>query len=158
MAVQISRSKPPVAAEEVLRAENTIGESLPEDYKRFLLEHNGGRPVPAGFPIRWNKPELARGAEFGMVGDFYAIYEGKPVNLLEGFRSHGTRIPKGAIAIARDPGGNLILLGLSGEHRGKVFFWLHDMDPEYDETAFENLGVIANSFDEFLQSLLEIPR
>jgi hypothetical protein len=54
-----------------------------------------------------------------------------------------------------DPGGNAICLGIRGPHRGKVYFWDHEEEPDPDEWDGQvetagNLEVIAESFAEFL--------
>jgi hypothetical protein len=60
------------------------------------------------------------------------------------------------LAVGADPGGNAILLGLKGEDRGRVFFWINNLPAEYDETDPANLGFLANNFDDFLNSLSEV--
>ena len=42
----------PLSAEDVQAIEAQIGVRLPDDYKAFLLRHNGGRPRPNAFPIQ----------------------------------------------------------------------------------------------------------
>lgn len=56
-----------------------------------------------------------------------------------------------------DPFGNAICLGISGNERGKVYFWDHEMEPDDDwdgrlETA-GNVQLIADSFTEFVAGL-----
>jgi cell wall assembly regulator SMI1 len=155
MAVDIYASERPLAPDELERAEKTLGVSLPEDYKRFLLAHNGGRPRPDAFRITWKGQPFAPGWRVSAVGDFHAIYEGDAVNLLVDARKFKDRIPKEMLPVATDPGSNLVLLGLAGANRGKVFFWIHELEEEFDERSFDNLGLLANSFDEFLDSLFE---
>jgi hypothetical protein len=67
------------------------------------------------------------------------------------------------IWIADDPFGNAICLGISGGHRGKVFFWNHENEPDPDdwdgsvETA-GNIDLLANSFSEFISGLQQVPQ
>ena len=63
------------------------------------------------------------------------------------------------IPIADDPGGNAICLGMSGNERGKVYFWDHEMEAdEGDEPTFENVYLVAESFASFLKSLKDLPK
>ena len=59
MAVQITGSKAKLTPEKIDAAEKALGVELPEPYRRFLLAHNGGRPEPADFKIRWRGQPFA---------------------------------------------------------------------------------------------------
>lgn len=155
MEVKITGSEKSLSEQDLQRAESVIGASLPDEYRRFLLRHNGGRPDPADFRIKWDDPELARSYRISTVGDFHSIYDGHVLNLLDDFKIYQDRIPKGTLAVATDPGGNAILLGLAGDRRGEVFYWVNALPAKYDETDFANLGFVADSFDEFVNSLFD---
>jgi len=49
-------------------------------------------------------------------------------------------------------GENEILLGVNGEYQGKVYFWIHDIEPE-DE--MDNMFILAGNFTEFFNNLYE---
>lgn len=154
MDVKITGSEKQLTEDELRRAESVIGATLPKEYRQFLLKHNGGRPDPADFRITWKDRErLARGWRISTVGDFHSIYDGQALNLLEDFKFYRERLPKDMLAVARDPGGNAIVLGLAGENRGKVFFWINNLPAEFEETDFANLGFVADNFDALLNSL-----
>jgi hypothetical protein len=139
----------PASPDEVAAFEAEIGATLPDDYRQFLLRSNGGS--------LGDKYEVVEQyVVIGSVGGFRegyslrsarACYQGTPV-----------RIPRALVWIMDDPGGNAICLGLTGEHRGKVYFWDHDEEPyppEWDgqvETA-GNIQLLANSFTKFVASL-----
>ena len=152
MKTQIVNSKEQLTTGVITNTEESIGAPLPSEYRSFLLRNNGGRPKPPGFSFTRHGR-----VEPGMVGDFYAIHDGAAVNLLKTLQTFRSRIPPGFLPIADDPGGNQLLIGLGGDHQGKVYYWIHDMDDEIeDETDVRNLGLIENSFQEFLNSLDEI--
>lgn len=44
-----SRPAGPTSGTEIAAFEAGIGNSLPDDFRRFLLEHNGGSPRPDAF-------------------------------------------------------------------------------------------------------------
>jgi hypothetical protein len=81
---------------------------------------------------------------------------GIPFELIEALGAFkidmGLRIPDDTIAIGDDPGSNQILLGIAGENRGKVFYWFREGEKDPDDPAvpgYENIGFIANSFENF---------
>jgi hypothetical protein len=58
--------------------------------------------------------------------------------------------------ISYDSFGNLILIAIKNADRGKIYFWDHEMeaDPNQGEVPdYSNLTLIADSFDEFINSL-----
>ena len=141
----------------IQNAEKSLGVKFPDQYIQFLLKYNGGRPEPAGFDIEWrtNQP-MSEDWRTSMLSWFLSIYNGDETNLLEYNKiSFSGRIPKETIAIADDCGGNLILLGVSGEYKDKILFWVKDDEVEEGGVpGFENVGFLANSFDEFLNEKL----
>ena len=149
-------AKPPTELE-LSSIESDLGVSLPVDYRRFMLTYNGGRPVPCTFDILWleNYPlgDIWKTSE---VSRFLSIYNEDKANFVKYNKiNFSGRIPKETIAIAYDPGGNLILAGITGEHAGKILFWVKDYEVEEDRIPnFDNVGFIANNFDEFLHSKL----
>ena len=113
-------------------------------------------PDPSWFRIQWSGQDWAEGWETGTVEYFLSIYDDPDANFLEYSDTFEDRIPKDTIAIAFDPGGNLILLGTDETNNGKVFFWMHSYETDEDEeTDYSNVGFIANSFNEFIDSLFE---
>ena len=64
------------------------------------------------------------------------------------------RIPKDTLAIASDPGDNLILMGVGDDNNGKIYFWVKDHEVEEGDTpGYDNICLLANSLPEFLDSL-----
>lgn len=82
---------------------------------------------------------------------------------------HG-RMPASVMPIADDGGAGQICLGIGGGEQGKIFYWDQQGEPLSEEdylddfgeprpaqALFENMYLIANSFDEFLQALRTKP-
>ncbi|MFH1897550.1 MAG: SMI1/KNR4 family protein [Candidatus Desantisbacteria bacterium] len=143
MNIKIEDFEESLSMENLKRAEETIVATLPEEYKQFLMKYNGGR----AFNIK----------QFGGGLDFEAITDGDDNNFFGTYNSLKGRIPEDTVAIAIDPGGNYVLLGIKGPNRGKVFFWMLDFeDREEWEAPYESkVDFVANSFNEFLDSLSE---
>ena len=124
---------------------------LPDDYRSFLLEYNGGRP----------NPEIIDFIQYGrnqsdIVNYLCGIHSGEYWASLEWhMETLDDRISEGFVPFGYDPGGNVYLLGVIDEFLGKVYFWDHENEPmAYDKKpGFENISIIADSFSEFLNKL-----
>jgi SMI1-KNR4 cell-wall len=138
----------------IKNAERQMGRSIPLAYRNFLLEHNGGHPDQSDFRMAGVRKGTT---QIGTVKSFLGInLPEETLNLdyvLETFRD---RVPTNLFPIARDPGGNLILIAENGFDAGKVYFWDHERESDEGEPPTDrNLYLIANSFDEFLDKLGE---
>ncbi len=117
---------------------------LPGDYRRFLLETNGGRPDPNNNVT----PNTIVTYFLGMHnGDYYAsLY--KHIDM---FRA---RLPLSTFPIATDPFGNLFLMSLHPEGHGHIYFWDHEREPEHQDGHYvDNCIFVAYSFSDFLNNL-----
>jgi len=134
----------------IANLENELGISLPNQYRRFLLEHNGGRPSADCFDFK--------GGTTGSCVDWFLGIHNKPHNnLLRYLETYKDRIPQNFFPIAHDPGGNLIAISVAGFDRGRVYFWDHEQEKEEGETPdYSNVVPIADSFDEFIGKLYEM--
>ena len=152
MALHFTHEEAPLKPGAIEEAEKRLGRKLPEDYKRFLLKHHGGHPEPSEF--QFVPPGSEGEKDWGSVAYFLGLAEG-PESVDEYLISYGDRSPRDTIPIARDPGGNPVLLAISGKNQGKVFFWMREHEPEDEERIqeYDYLGFVANSLDEFLGSL-----
>ncbi len=130
---------------EELRAfeiENNI--ELPNDYKDFILQYNGGRPIP-----NLNSQPLTNVAYIlGMHnGDYFA-------SLYKHIEMYKTRIPFSTFPIATDFFGNLFLLTMHPESYGQIYFWDHEGEPKIQDGNYvDNCSFVDHSFSDFLQNL-----
>jgi hypothetical protein len=123
---------------------------LPDDYRAFLLANNGGEPDRWDYGI----PFLERGepSEAGLQVVF-GIQEPweSPANILWVLEAYAGRLPDGFLPIARDPGGNLLVLRVRGEPVGQVWFWDHEGEHRVSgEEPLANMSWVASSFTEFV--------
>jgi hypothetical protein len=151
--ISVRDSKTPLT-EEVLRAtEERLGIVLPEEYRSFLLIHNGGHPTPDVFKFGTHSGRYSDSC----VAWFLAIYDGEYSNFETYFmryKLHQQRLPSELVAIARDPGGNLVCIAVDGAQKGAIFFWDHEQEcGDGDRPTFSNVYLIADSFSAFLSSL-----
>jgi len=133
--------------------EAVLGTTLPDDYRQFLIQHNGGKPTPSVFTISVDEGDA-------MLHQVYGLHEGSLHTRLDrAYQTYRDRMPRSLIPIADDPGGNAVCLGIHGNERGKIYFWDHEMEADEDEEpTFENVYLVAESFMVFLQSLKDLSK
>lgn len=150
MTVQIREPNKPVDSNRVRKFEISKGVQLPEQYRAFLLTYNGGRPEPNAFKYK----DRSNGS---LVDRFFGFDVIKWSDLERHCEIHKDRIPESFIPIAIDPGGNRIVIGISGDDIGKIYFWDHEMEvDDGEEPDMSNMHLVADSFQEFLAGLFEV--
>jgi SMI1-KNR4 cell-wall len=128
--------------------EKTLRCRLPDDYRHFLAEDNGGRPIERLFEVATSNPpsKEAIRAFFGIDGT------PKQYDILHQMKQFSGRFPNGLLAIACDSFGNLVLLDLGAKNKGTVYFWDHERESMHEPT-WENISPVANSFRAFVDSM-----
>lgn len=145
MPVTLSEGCGPIKSEVIADFEAQHGVSLPDDYKRFLLRWNGGRPSQTGFEIpHW--PGEASAMHF-----FWGIRENKSHDLNYWYVEFLDRLPKGFISIGSDQGGNMLCLGTSGAYAGEVWYWDSSDRFELENGTMFN---VASGIEDFLNNHL----
>jgi cell wall assembly regulator SMI1 len=147
---EVYEPKRPLTSAELKAMELKLGIEFPQPYRRWLLKYNGGQPSPGRFRYKHESGPYTDGS----VAWFYAIYEGKASNLWNTFqiyKSPPPRMPGELVPIATDPFGNEIVISVSGQNQGKVYFWDHE--EETIPPSYKNCHLIADSFDEFINGL-----
>lgn len=127
---------------------SSIQGTLPDDYRHFLKAENGGRPDPNQF--RFSRKDGI--TQDGSIHYFFALYDGRVGSLKRNFDAYRGRVPGGYLPIGVDPFGNLILLRVTAQNPGKLFFWDHEEEDECIP-SIKNMYVVANSFSGFLENL-----
>jgi hypothetical protein len=153
----VKMKAPPAPQDKLAHFEALIEQTLPDDYRCFLINCNGGY-VGGRYWYRGKNPEGREvGAGVHHIGGFR---DESHFSLLWAWDCYDGRIPDALIWIHDDPFGNAICLGVAGEHRGRVYFWDHENEPDESwdgsvETA-GNVTLIANSFTEYVAGLREL--
>jgi hypothetical protein len=157
MSVNIIDYEGPLGVNELRSAELQLGVQFPSDYRSFMLHYNGGRTQPGGFAISWaDRQVVGEDWKTSTLSWLFFISDDPDENLLEmNLETFAGRIPQGTLAIARDAGGNLLLLALKGAYQGKLLFWVKDHEVEEGRSpGWENIGIVADSFEDFLNNKL----
>ena len=148
---------PPASPEQITAFEAELGHPLPDDYRAFLQQVNGGIPTPGTFAIRWAGQPFAVQYDRSEAGFIYGLAgPDEELGLIWNHGSNEGRIPRTTLAVGEDGGGNLVLLGVAGGEAGRVFYWAREFEgPEGEEPTFDNVGYVADSFSAFLGALRE---
>lgn len=145
----IHDSKGIVSEQELAALEKQLGINLPNDYRDFLKKNNGGYPEPDGF-------SFSNGEDGSSVDKFLEVSDSKTASLISYYNTYKNRIPKSYFPIAKDPGGNLILIEIDHDGSG-IYFWDHENESEDgDPPGMDNIYLVSSSFDEFINNLYEI--
>lgn len=116
--------------------------SLPEDYRAFMLEYNGGMPIPQVFDSETTST---------VVEVLFSLKPGDPFDLNLACMSLDWEdaYQRGIICIGRDSCGSQIFLATKGRDLGTIYFF------DREETLRPKSGAvrIAGSFDEMMNNL-----
>lgn len=127
--------------------EKRLGCLLPDEYRSFLRERNGGRPNPDCVAV----PGVEGIADVG-VGTLLHLNPSQPKvdELSYEIERLAKILPKGHLPIAGSS--DVFTLSLRPQTFGCVFWWFHETEDLDDEGNFlESAGyLLAGSFDEFL--------
>jgi hypothetical protein len=143
----------------IAKFESSIGSPLPADYRAFLKTTNGGQVHKANSCISFPDEDHPFGLKEVIVEYFYNLV-GTGASTLEldyEFLSMKSRIPEEVISIGKDGMGNLILLQISGETIGCVFFWDHESEGCQGGDLWDNIYFLAAGFSDFCERLVQNP-
>ena len=118
----------PLDEKQLSKIEKHFGLSLPEDYKKLLVECNRGKPTLERFDTELQKE---------CVLDYM-------IDLEETVATAQAIPPDNLIPIGSDPFGNFIAFKIADERIDSVVFWEHERDEVYR---------ISSSFTEFWEKL-----
>jgi len=154
---QVERKRAPAPLEELQRFEALIGYVLPDDYRHFLIQCNGGY-IGGRYGFQGKNPD-AQWVEAG-VQEVGGLRDDGSYSLFDRLKTYQGRIPRALIWVHDDPFGNAICLGLEGLHRGKVYFWDRENQPgstwDGSVESADNVTLIANSFTEYVAGLARL--
>lgn len=154
--VVFSQTESQLNSLQIEEIEKCVRLDFPIDYKNHLLKYNGGRCSPSIFKFNENEKRTE-----SCIDWFLAIYDGKYDNLKEYIKTYKLdkkRFPMHILPIAHDPGGNLICISCDTEDKGKIYFWDHENEVNYDVTTdadYSNLYFVAKGLNEFIVGLKE---
>jgi hypothetical protein len=149
----------PTTQEDITKIEEEIKYILPSEYADFLLHYGGySSEVVCSTLEPYPKINGQLGYKFPISIFFSAQPESKLCNLINFYHSSRGRVASNLLPIARNQSIDFVCLCTSGENEGKIYFWDRDNEEDVDEDmgeepGYSNVYLLANSFDEFINSL-----
>ncbi|ADM71324.1 hypothetical protein GMA19_03515 [Paenibacillus polymyxa E681] len=150
MNIEFEFSFKPINNQELETFEETFNLILPNDYKNFLLYHNGGKTVRRRF-------ETKDKTITSSIMLFLPLSKETENNLEYYYKKYniGKIIPSNFIPFGVDPAGSLICLSINGEDHGTVYFCDLDYIEEDNGLKQEFIKLVSQSFSEFVNSLFQ---
>lgn len=128
--------------------ENEFNLRFPEDYRNFLLIHNGGIPERTHF---W----IEKGKDGSSVQRFYGIHEGQKHLSLDTYLHNRRYFPHTMIPIGDDGTGNYICIGVAEYNFGIIYFVDHEYHSYEQPDSLIGINEVARTFTDFLDGLRE---
>ncbi len=153
MGISFEYSFEPTNITEIEEFESKYNISLPQDYKRFLLENNGGKPSIRRF-------ETVDGKHTSSVMFLFPISRCEESNLISVYKEFNMErlIHSDFLAIGNDPIGNKICISIMGNDIGSIYYWSVDME-DFDEDnyipSYKYMSLVAKNFNDFINGLGE---
>ena len=165
----------PVPEAELRSIEDKFGTRIPAAHRSLLRQFGAfafrGRSENnpyVYFKSKTQLPQYITANDFAFFDFFYGTTQQMgPSGLRQQINFFRERIPETMIPIACDGGAGEICLGIKGNDFCEVFYWDMANEPLDEETYFEdygermpdgvkqqNLYLVANSYDEFLDQFL----
>ena len=152
MSMKIINGGSKISQDDINDIQEKIGVLFPEDYRKFLLQSNGGETEEDMLYDFFD--EVTENNNTSVIQEFFSI-DGERMDIYTVYKNllDEEAIPRDMIAIASDPGGNIISISLAREDYGTVYFLNH----EYEEMDSSYLvkSKIASSFTEFISQLYQ---
>lgn len=150
MNIEFEFSFEPVDKNNIKIFEETYNLNLPDDYKNFLLCHNGGKTVRRRFET--NDKTIT-----SSIMLFLPLSKEKDDELEYFFKKYnlGNIVPSNFIPIGIDPADSLICMSVSGKDRGSIYFCDMDYFSEDNELKKECIRLITPSFSDFVNTLFK---
>jgi hypothetical protein len=146
--MEIVKSCKVITETELSLFESALKVKLPEDYRQFLLTHNGGSPRPSCFRVNIDGFESITAIERILCLDPEERY-----SLQKYLNIYKNRIPSNLLPIATELSVDLICLSVSGDDYGTIYLWDHNWEVTESKPDYSNVHYLAASFSKLLDML-----
>jgi hypothetical protein len=154
----MARRGPSITVDHVGRFEQIIGHELPDDYRRFLLDLNGGRTARTHRAFVMQRKNTHR--DETTLDTLHSLDDPDEDHDLAAHQLlRREDYPQNGLRIGYDAFGSALVLILAGPHRGEV--WMldqvdgrqHGSNPRVEWFDRRDVWKVAGSFSEFMGSL-----
>ncbi len=141
---------PKPSSEKIAAIEEKYNINLPKEYKYFIEKYNGGKPEKRYFNTKDNKVS-------SLVNTFFPLEENGEDNLIDEYNgiTLANQIPINMIPIADTPPGNRVVMSISGEDVGCIYYWAWGEEDDPPSCSYRYMRIIADSFNDFLSMLTQ---
>jgi cell wall assembly regulator SMI1 len=150
MNIKIMAAYEPITEDKLSQFEKELGRQLPQDYRQFLLRHNGGKPNPGKFSV-----DIDGFRNTTVVQRFLGFHDTDADSFSRYSKIYENRIPDNLLPIATELSVDLICISINGDDYGKVYYWDHNWEVTEGKPDYSNVHILANSFTEFLGTLYD---
>lgn len=138
----------------ISKFETMLNIVLPDDYKIFMIDSNGGMPEE-DWVFDFND-SITNTKKRSLIQNFFVIYleDNFEVDNLKNVCNqlwNDRAISRSMFPFAEDPAGNFICISLKENDCGTVYFCDHEYEDA--ETEYMMRSKIADSFSDFINSL-----
>jgi hypothetical protein len=159
--IEFTNCGPKLVAKQLKALETQLGCELPEDYREFLLKHNGGDPDKKCFYASRGDAETTWVDFFHQVDEHLggSCEEAEPCSIAFERFAYGEVTPDDCLIIGKAARDDLLLLRIRGKRRGQIDLKnMEELGPplaDSDWGADKEQGVrpVAKSFSAFLKML-----
>lgn len=144
-----------ISSETMNRVEKSLGIKFPEDYKKFIINDNGGMPEKDMLYDFYD--EVTERENTSVIRRFFSIcidngniFKYNLIDICNTMREEGT-IANDIIPIADDPLGNPICISVNADDYGVVYYLNHEYEDV--DTGCLIKSKISSSFKKFLEDL-----
>jgi len=149
---------PVVTEADVRRLEQQLGTKIPDEYRRFLLEVNGGRTAETHCTFTMQRAERRASTVLNVLYSLNHADQRFDLATQQLYGEAEDRL-RGGLEVGADDGGGSIVLVLVGPHRGEL--WMLDRvdprptgsNPRVEWFDRRDVWRLAGSFAEFMAGL-----
>ena len=114
--------------------------TFPEDYRKFLLIYNGGKPKPCFFDV-----DIDGFRNTSCITYFLCLDHTREYSLVKYIKSYKNRLPSNLIPIAIELSVDLICISVAEKDFGKVYFWDHNWEVTENTPDYSNVHFLADN-------------
>lgn len=136
MKPKIKKKYKRITENDIKSFENENNVKLPEGYKNFLLENNGGEPKPDFYITKIRTKDNREN---------YGVEKFLPLKYVSSIGLNDLYY------IAEDGGGNAYCIGVEGKRNNQIFYAHHEYFDELNP-KYKDLEFVSESFEEFINN------
>ncbi|MCZ2355458.1 MAG: SMI1/KNR4 family protein [Bacteroidia bacterium] len=150
---KLEKIYPPVSIQLIDKMEKKLGISLPQIYREFLLQYNGGIPFYNTYDVISDQTKIILYKI--VITQFLGISQGSPDDIETVYNAVKSRIPPKVLPIAYDQFKNIICVATDEIDLGKIYFCalIPKIPGLSDIMGMQQKILVASNFEHFVEKL-----